>query len=320
MHQHQRQRARHDFQHAAGEVDGGAEGDDEAGHVCRYAVAARLLQRDGDGGGGRLGAERREVGGQHRVKKFQRISMHHEARQAVLKQQQQDVKHEDDADNFYKHHEHAVDLPRVGHVHEDAEDVDGQQRQYDGADGLDDDLPELAEGVLQRAAGGVGNAEAYGEGQDEGGHDVHQGRDGDAEVGGHVGGLLDVGQTGAGLYEAGEEGVARQVGQVAGEDGDGVGHEHRDAQHAPCRPADVADGGYHQPGYDEGDEEVEELAEEGVEGDKYARKGVGQRLADDDAQTDGDEDAGQQPEVYSFHNLYFYDAKIMYFGDYFIHL
>ena len=50
----------------------------------------------------------------------------------VLKNQQENMKNEDDSDNFNKHHQDRIYLSRMCHVEEYAEDIKRQQRQNDG--------------------------------------------------------------------------------------------------------------------------------------------------------------------------------------------
>ena len=59
------------------------------------------------------------------------------------------MKAENYTDNFYEHNQHREHLSRIGHVEEDAEDIDGQQRQNDRPDGAHHDFLEIVHHVLQ---------------------------------------------------------------------------------------------------------------------------------------------------------------------------
>ena len=65
----------------------------------------------------------REVSGQHFAKQFEWISMHKQCRNGILKNQQENMKNEDDSDNFNKHHQDRIYLSRMCHVEEYAEDI-----------------------------------------------------------------------------------------------------------------------------------------------------------------------------------------------------
>ena len=49
--------------------------------------------------------------------------MHKQCRNGILKNQQENMKNEDDSDNFNKHHQDRIYLSRMCHVEEYAEDI-----------------------------------------------------------------------------------------------------------------------------------------------------------------------------------------------------
>ena len=99
-HEHDGNGAGHDFERAAGEVDGGTKGDDKAGYILVYLVTESLLQGDGDGGGRGLGAQGSEVSRHHAPEQQQGILPRYEPGHAVLQQQDADVQQEDDTDDL----------------------------------------------------------------------------------------------------------------------------------------------------------------------------------------------------------------------------
>ena len=103
LHHHQRQRTRNNLHRTAREVDGGAERNDEARNVLVNAVVDGLAQRDGDGSRRRLRAESREVSRHHVEKQAQRVLANEERGYEILENEQEDVHHEDYADNLYEH-------------------------------------------------------------------------------------------------------------------------------------------------------------------------------------------------------------------------
>lgn len=305
LHNHQGKCARHNLQRAARQVDGGAKRDDEAGNVVGNTVLPGLFQRHGDGGGTRLRAESGEVGRHHTPQELEGILADKQCRDAVLEQQQEDVQQEDDADNLDEDHQDAEHLSAVRHVEEDAEDVDGKQWQYHGADGEDDNLPEVAGGILQHFTLQLRHAQPQHEGKHEGGHHVHQRRDADREIGQDALRLADLFQRHPGLYEGGKQRCSGEVGEESGKQGGTVGNECRDEQHPPGSLADVGNGYRDQPHDDEGDGEIQEFAEDGIEGYEQPYQRSRQDISEKDAKKDGDDDAWQQADVELLHERCF---------------
>ena len=66
-----------------------------------------------------------------------------------MEQQQQDMQYEDHGDHLDKHVDDAGYLPADGHVEENTEDMQGQQRDDHGLDQLRDDLFKVGEGTMQ---------------------------------------------------------------------------------------------------------------------------------------------------------------------------
>ena len=63
----------------------------------------------------------------------------------------------------------------------------------------------------------------------------------------------------------------------------------------------IDDGGRDEPQNDERNEETKELAEESVEGDEETNRNVGRKKPEQNAQSDGDENAGQEANGGKFH-------------------
>ena len=155
-------------------MDRGAERDDESRHFGADADFDRLCQRHGDRGCRRLRTEGRHVGGHHRAEHLQRILPCHEARDRELDQQQDDRHHEDNHDQLEENAQNTRYLPRLSHREEDAEDVEGQQRDDDLRDDTLDDEFEIIHHALELVAVDVSHAQSQHEGENEGGHHAHQ--------------------------------------------------------------------------------------------------------------------------------------------------
>ena len=302
LHHHDGHGAGHDFEGAAGEVDGGAEGHHKAGHIAVHAVGNGLAQGDGNGGGAGLCAQGGEVGGQHVQQQGEGISAGNEAGNAVLEDEHANVQHEDDADDADEDVQNAHGLPGVGHVERDAEDEERQQRDDDDADGAVDDFPQVLEYILQRMAAQVGHAQPQQESQHQRGHHAHERRNLDAEVGCGIIRRCQVLGQGAAFDEPGEEGDAGEIGEEAGYQRGQIGQRGGAQQQLAGFLADVGNGGGHQPHDEQRDDEAEELAEQPVEGDEYAGEPERQHIAQQHACHHGDDDAGNQSNLeFLFH-------------------
>ena len=183
----------------------------------------------------------------------------------------------------------------MGHVEEYAEDVDGQEREDDGLDGVDNNVLEVRCHAAQGIGLQPGDAESHSEGQHEGGHHVEGFGYGDGEegFGGRV--LADALQGYAGLDERGEEPLAHAEGEEAGEECGAVGQHDGEEEHPAGTPAapfvHIGDGRRYQTHDNEGHKEAQELAEQPVEGDEQADGKVGRHDAERNTEDDGYQDA-----------------------------
>ena len=266
------------------QVDRGAQGDGERGHGVGYAVLLGLAQGDRDRGrrGGR--AQCRQVGRNHGDQSPERVAAANDSGDNELDAQDDDLEDEDHDDDAQKRLHHRPGRPGVGEVEEDAEDVQGQQRDDDPLDEAGDDGPELDEALAQHAPGHHGQADPKDEGQQQGGHDLDGRRHLHREVAAQSPLRLgDVGQRGSG-EQPGEGGGAHHEGEEACEEGRGVGQGRGDPEPLAGPASQIGDGGGHQADDDERDGEAEELAEQVGEG----REDVADGLGDDRAAADPD--------------------------------
>ena len=190
--------------------------------------------------------------------------------------------------------QHAKHLARGGHVHEDAEYVERQQRQDHRIDGHAHHVAEFARGAPQRVAAQVGYSQSEHEGEHEGGHDAHDRRYLHREVGrdiGGFGGRVDLDARG---YERRKDRRADEIRREARGDRGGVGQGGGEGQHAPRVATYVGDGGRHESRDDERNGEAEQLPEHLVERDEYAYAPLGQQVAAQNTERDGGRDARQK--------------------------
>ena len=284
------QGARRYLHAGARHVDGGAERNNKARYLLAHLVAQRVAEGHGYRGGRRARAQRREVGGQHVEQRADGIAPRHGPRDEVLVEKDEDVEHEYHHDDLGKHHDDAVGLAREGHVEEDAEDVQGKQRDDGHVDGLDDHLLEVGEHRLQRRQTAVGDGQSAREGEHQGRHHVEHGRDADGEE------WLQVVARGRRhaqrrRHHRREEPRPRAVGQQPREDGVHVGDHHRRQEQPPRVAPDVANGRGDQSHNEQRNQEAQEVAEDGVECHEDAHPRSREHVAENHAQYDGDEDA-----------------------------
>ena len=93
-----------------------------------------------------------------------------------------DVDEEYDADDLDEYGQDAEYLADICHVEEYAEDVEGEKRDDCRLDGLDDDLFEVMECILERCLLYRCKSESEHECEDKRGHDIHHRRNCDGEV------------------------------------------------------------------------------------------------------------------------------------------
>ena len=93
------------------------------------------------------------------------------------------MKQEDYTDNLNKDHQDAEYLSTVRHVEENAENIDGKQRQYHCTDHADDNLLKIACRIFQYLTFQMSQAQPQCEGKYECGHNIHQGRDTHGKIG-----------------------------------------------------------------------------------------------------------------------------------------
>ena len=83
------------------------------------------------------------------------------------------MQHEDHGDHLDKHVDDAGYLSADGHVEENTEDMQGQQRDDHGLDQLDDDLFEISEGTMQGLSLNVREPQSDNKREDQSGHHTH---------------------------------------------------------------------------------------------------------------------------------------------------
>ena len=199
---------------------------------------------------------------------------------------------ENNDDDLQEHRYNAHHLPAHGHVEENTEDVERQQGDDHHLDQFRDDILEIGEGALQRDALDVRQAQADGEGEQQGGHHVHQGRHGDLEIRSEheIAGILHGGQLRVHRQDTRENRRAAGIGEKAREEGRAISDKGRDEQQLPRAFPQIANSRRDQPEDDERDGERQEIAEQGVKRNEDTGDPVRQELAEHDTRHDRDND------------------------------
>ena len=305
LRQHQGYGASHNLQDAAREMNRGAEGNDEAADAFAHSVFQRAAEGEGNRCGGRLSAQSGEIGGHHVPQQSQRIAAVERTSHRELKDEQEHVHDENHADDFGEDEQNVEDLPAVAHVEKDAEDVDWQKRKNHLLNREDDDAFKLFCRLSQRRRLLGGNAQSEGESEHEGCHDGERLGNRDGEVGEGRRVLADVFQSHRRANEMGQREGADTIGEKARDECGDIGKADRQQQHPPGAGTalcfHIDDGGRDETQNDERNEETEELAEEPVESDEETNRNVGRKKPEQNAQSDGDENAGQESNGGKFH-------------------
>ena len=108
-------------------MDGRAERDHEACDVLRNSVDAGLLERYRDSCGRGLCSKSCEVCREHVPEQLERVLLCKASGDHELDDQDADVDQEDDADDLYEDGQDREYLADIGHVEEDAEDVEREE-------------------------------------------------------------------------------------------------------------------------------------------------------------------------------------------------
>lgn len=95
----------------------------ETCQIGMYTHFDRLLERYGNGSGGRLRTESRGIGRQHDAQQLERITLGDRSGNGILDQQQCDVHDEDDDDHFQEQRHYLHSLSFGAHFQENSEDV-----------------------------------------------------------------------------------------------------------------------------------------------------------------------------------------------------
>ena len=278
-------------------MDRCAERDHEVGDLAEAAVLLGALQRHGDRGGGGLRADGGHVGRNHVLDEAERVLLRGRARDDVLEQDDAQVHDDDQHKDLGKHAHDLGDGAGVGHVGEDAVDVEGQEGNEDlGHDALND-LLELVEDLAQRLGAGGGDADAHDEGRDQRGHDAHERGHFHGEEAGEHGVLRVLGvvhHDGADLEEGREHGAVDNVGEAAGDDGGEIRNARGDREGLAGALTEIGDAGGDEADDDQRNAEAEEVAEDAVEGGADLNDDRQVRFLGDDTDDDTDCNGGDQ--------------------------
>ena len=142
-------------------MDRGAQRDGEGRNRVGHAILLGLAQRHGNGGRRRRGAQGRQVSGHHREQRLDGVAASHRAGDTELGQQDDDLEDQDHDHDTQQGTDDGGGLARVGQVQEDAEDVQGQQRNDDRLDEARNNGAELDEALAQDAARDHRQAQAH---------------------------------------------------------------------------------------------------------------------------------------------------------------
>ena len=278
-------------------MDRGAERHHEVRHLRTYAVRDGLGAGDGDGGRRGRGAERGQVGGQHRPHGLERVLAGDHAGDAELDQDHHEGEQRKDDDDGGEGGEHGLGFAGGGHVEEQTEDVEGQERHEGDGDRLGDHGAELQEAALEDVGVGEDHAETDDEGEDERTHHVQHRGDFDHDVGLELMGRLAHGIGGVGGDERRKRLHRDEVTQKAGEKGGGVGEGDGGEQHPSGTASGFGDGRCHKTENDERYHELDELVEHRRKGVDAPYNGSGGDAAERDAENDCEGDTRQKSEL-----------------------
>ena len=285
-------------------MDRGAERDDEVGDLIAAAVLLGAFEGNRNGRGRGLGPDGGDVGRDHVLDHLEGILLRDGTRYHILEHDDHQVQDDDDREDLG---EDAHDLSHragIGHVGEDAVDVEGQQRDQHARDKALDDLLELMEDAFQRTGLGHGDADAHDERGDERGHDAHERGHLHREEAGEHGVLRVLGivhDDRAKLQEGREHGAVNEVGKGARDQRGQIGNAGGDGEGLARAGAQVGNAGGNEADDDQRNAEAEEVAEDAVEGRAdlnddgqvcLARDGT-----DDNTENDCGDQLGKQAEI-----------------------
>ena len=172
-------------------------------------------------------------------------------------------------------------------VNEGQADEEGQDGDNDLGDQIQNDLLEL----LQNANGGLSlgpdSSQADQHGEDQCGHDGHD--LGDAQCEDVSGQLLQSSSFGSVVHD-GDQDVASAHGQQSSQNGGNVSNDQSNAQQLGSIATQLGDGGSDEADNDQGNDEVDQLAHNVLNGNQDLQDGLGNDQADHDT----DDDAQQQ--------------------------
>lgn len=170
------------------------------------------------------------------------------------------MEYKDNNDDLGEDQQDAVSLSRIGHIEEDAEDIEWQKRNDDAADNARHDVLELGKHILHRARFLIGNAQACHKREHKRTHHIEHGGYLEFEERFQVFHLAHTHLPRI-CHHRREEQFSRSVAQQTSKNGIGKGQPHRDEQQLACPMTDIGDSWCHQPQDDERYHEPKKLAE-----------------------------------------------------------
>lgn len=175
------------------------------------------------------------------------------------------MQEENDSDNLDENGQYVEHLSGMRHIEKDTEDVYRKQGKDDGLDGLDDDFLEIIAGIFQITGIQVCQSESDSKGHDKGCHYIEGFRYGYGEEGSGAFCLTDFLQRNVPCDEAGEKCFTYAERKKSGEQGSAVSQKNGGHQHLSGPFPDIGDGRSDQSYNNQWNDEVQELAEKGVE-------------------------------------------------------
>ena len=167
-----------------------------------------------------------------------------------LIEQHHNVEHKNHHNDFGKHQKNVVGFAAIGHIQEDAKDVDGQQRNDDFLNHALNDGAKLIQPALQHVAFAIGHTQTHHESQYQSAHHIHQSGNVEFKERLQRMRLFDV-NTLCGRHQRRKEPAACAIGQQASQHSVGIGQHHRHQQNATRRTANVGNSRSHHAQDDE---------------------------------------------------------------------
>ena len=262
----------------------GKQGNAEVHHIPTENLGLPgALQSHGQSSGGGHGAHGGQVSRAVVLEDLNGAALGVGAGDAVQHRHPDEVTHQHDDDCLQEDGQLPGDGALVGQAREGAGDEEGQDGNDDFGNQIQHDFLEL----VQNLGGGFGlrpyGGKTHEHGEDQSGHDGHDLRNLKTE---HVLGQGTQVSGGVGIVHDGDEHIAGHRGHQGCQHGRDVGNEQCHAQKTGGVAAQLGDGRSDKADDDQGNDEVDKLTHDVLDGHQHRHHGFGNDQADDDTDND----------------------------------